>query len=190
MNKNRYYLSSICWNVISVLTSGALLQTFLLEKGLSEQTVGFYFAAFQLLQLLILFLCSGLLDRMKNIISTTALVHLLDLPLLILLLVLCFVPYSFPVPVFLCGLVCYIAIGLYNILTYKIPYHVIDMKDYGKVLGKSGFLGSGFTLLLSLLLIFLQKKDRVFFCHEGYLCGRHSGSFAVCYPHFGHEAGQ
>lgn len=163
MNKYKYYATYILWSAISVLTSGALLQTFLLEKGLSEDVVGYYFAAVQFLQIIIMLFFSPLMDRVRNVIRTTALIHLLDLPFFALLFAICFLSGgNFLIPVFACGLVCNIAIGLYNILSYKLPYHVIDMKDYGHITGVSSVLGGVFTLLLSLLLTFLQQAAGYF----------------------------
>lgn len=163
MNKVKYYTTTVLWNIISILTSGALLQTFLLEKGLTEDTVGYFFAAVQFLQIVIMLFFSGLMDRVRHVIRITALIHLLDLPLFVLLFAMCFTAGGdYTAPVFLCGLICNVAIGLYNILAYKLPYHIIDMKEYGHVLGVSSLLGSFFSLLVSLLLTFLQQAAGYF----------------------------
>ena len=59
---------------------------------------------------------------------------------------------------YLTGIISNISFGLNNVLAYKFPYHVIDMKDYGKIVAYSGIIVGIISTLITLLLSFAQKN--------------------------------
>ncbi len=155
--KSKYIINNVLWTLISTVIIGAMLQTFLLEKGFSEEKVGQYVSIMQFVQMAVIFIFSRYVDRVKNIIKLTASSNLMYVPLLVLMSVMCFKGSSF-VLMMVFGITAYIAVGLYNVLAYKIPYHIMDMQNYGKWTGISGGIAAAFMLALTFSLSMLQKK--------------------------------
>jgi len=156
--KTKYIVNSILWTLISTVVSGAMFQTFLLEKGVSEDRVGSLVSLMQFVQLVVILVFSKFIDRIKNIIRTTAVSHLLYLPLFVLMAVLCFGKSINITALTVTAVIAFIAVGMYNVLSYKIPYHIMDMKNYGKWTGSSSFFAAVFMLILTSLLSFFQNK--------------------------------
>ena len=71
-------------------------------------------------------------------------VHILDVPLCLFLLVLCFLTFTDLSPVYtvllLVGGIYSISVGINNVLVYKLPYHIMDMKYYGRYISISSAL--------------------------------------------------
>jgi hypothetical protein len=65
------------------------------------------------------------------------------------------------------GAIYCVVIGAYNILSYKLPYAVMDMRDYGRLSGLSSALGGGASLLVSLLLTALTGAIGYFTAMRG-----------------------
>ncbi len=159
MNKMKYFLRTIFGTVVSTVIAGSVLQTFMLEKNISEDSVGLYFSIMQAVQILTMLLFSKQADRMKNIIGASGVVYLLFVPFILVLTGLCFFDFGgILLLIMVFGLVANFSFGLSNVLTYKIPYHIMDMKYYGSWTGFAGVLSGVVTLLFSVLLTFLQKK--------------------------------
>lgn len=156
--KTKYIVNSILWTLISTVISGALFQTFLLEKGISEENVGNLVSVMQFVQLIVILIFSKFIDRIKNVIQTTAFSHLLYLPLFVMMIILCFSRNTYFVPFVVCAVIACIAAGLYNVLAYKLPYHIMDMKNYGKWTGSSSVYAAIFMLIVTSLLSFSQNR--------------------------------
>ena len=165
-NKIKYYAHQVLSSLIILLTSGAVLQTFLIEYGLSEQQVNVYSSVMQIFQVATILFFSKIADRAKNIIRMSALMRLFELPMVILLFVLCFFTEISVTPVlviiFALGLLYNFSMGSRSVVDYKLPYNIIDISDYGKVTAFGGILIGIFSVLFSLALSFFQSKTEYF----------------------------
>lgn len=165
-NKIKYYAHQVISSLIILLTYGAVLQTFLIEYGLSEQQVNVYSSVMQIFQVATILFFSKIADRAKNIIRMSALMRLFELPMVILLFVLCFFTEISVTPVlviiFALGLLYNFSMGSRSVVDYKLPYNIIDISDYGKVTAFGGILIGIFSVLFSLALSFFQSKTEYF----------------------------
>ena len=132
-NKIKYYAHQVLSSLIILLTSGAVLQTFLIELGLSEQRVNVYSSVMQIFQVATILFFSKIADRAKNIIKMSALMRFFEIPLVVLLFALCFFTDMNPtlaiVLIFALGFLYNFSMGSRSVVDYKLPYNIIDIKD-------------------------------------------------------------
>ena len=99
---------------------------------------------------------------MKSIVKTLVKSHLLDIPLCLLFVYLCFVRIENMTTLFVliivAGAFLSIATGIHNVLAYKLPYLIIDMEYYGTLLAVSGALIGIFNVLFTVISQQLQMK--------------------------------
>ena len=161
-NIKKLYLSSIVWNLILMVAGGSILQTVLLETGLSEDRTNQFFAIMQFVQVGTIILSASYADKVKNLIKTYAHCHWLTIPLILSLILLCTFRLTIRPAVYVgllaTGIFFNIAVGLANIFSYKVPYLIMDMNQYGKVIARSGVLIGVFCFLASTLLSSLQTR--------------------------------
>lgn len=166
-NKIKYYAHQVLSSLIVLLTSGAVLQTFLIEFGLSEQRVNVYSSVMQIFQVATILFFSKIADRAKNIIKMSALMRFFEIPLVVLLFALCFFTDMNPtlaiVLIFALGFLYNFSMGSRSVVDYKLPYNIIDIKDYGKITAFAGILIGIFSVVFSLALKFFQSKTEYFF---------------------------
>ena len=159
-NPLRYFISYTTNGLVVMMTTGSVLQTFLLENGMSEERTGTYFSIIQALRVLTIFLFSGVSDKIRPVIGVSALSRALCLPFTVFLLFLPVLPAGFPFFVMLLlAVTTFIfsaAQGAYSVIAYKLPYHIIDMKNYGRFMSISGILSGGVCLFGSWLLSYMQ----------------------------------
>ena len=143
-NIRKFYIYSVLWSIITLVTSGSVAQTFLLEFGFSEENVTVFVSVMQIVQVLTIFLFSKGSDGVRSVVKTMASVHILDVPLCLFLLALCFLTFTDLSPVYtvllLVGGIYSISVGINNVLVYKLPYHIMDMKYYGRYISISSAL--------------------------------------------------
>lgn len=165
-NKAIFCAMSLLHNLLLLMLDGAILQTFLIECGFSEEATGLFFSLMKLLQVAVILLFSQIAERVRRVKRAIALHHLALLPLSALLLALARAEgtegITSAILLYLAGTLFCVAIGVYNILYYKLPYSIMDMAGYGRVCGIAGAIGGGATFLLSLLLAFLQGRHGFF----------------------------
>ena len=158
----KYYIHTTLWSIITLVVSGSMAQTFLLEYGLSEEKVTSYFSIMQLMQIFTILLFSKRSDNLKSIVKTLVKSHLLDIPLCLLFVYLCFVRIENMTTLFVliivAGAFLSIATGIHNVLAYKLPYLIIDMEYYGTLLAVSGALIGIFNVLFTVISQQLQMK--------------------------------
>ena len=104
---------------------------------------------------------------MKNIIKVSALIPLFHLPLLFTMMFFCIkggTPDVIYFAVFASGTLAALFYGLHGVLSYKLPYKIMDIKEYGRILGLSGvFLGLFSTLFSFIMSYFTGSKSYDFF---------------------------
>ncbi len=145
-NKVKYIAAEVLNCFTYLFVGGALWQGLLLYIGCTADKIGTLSGIGYATQTLSMGLGLILCDRLKKPIRAMA---LCDLPISLfffsILFFLCVGSAEeqivFPI---LAGLVIvyYAAFGFKTILAYKIPYLIIHMEDYGKLLGRSGFVSN------------------------------------------------
>lgn len=158
MNGNKYklYIYTAAYNIAVNLMSGSVLQSFLLEKGISGASVSAFFAVLQAVQVLAMLGISGYIEKSQNIIKMFFWLILLQICFTFGLVVFCFdaVPKKeMFVIIYVLGVIGNIFQGICMVLSYKIPYYIMDMKDYGYLTGISGAVcgvtGTAFSFFLT-----------------------------------------
>ncbi len=166
-NKIKYYIQQVLTHLIITATSGAVLQTFLMEYGFSEQRVNIYTSVMQILQVAVIILFSKFVDRTRNVIKLSAVMRTFEIPFLIILLVLCFFTglnkNTVFIVLFAFGALYAISMGTRSVIEYKIPYNIMDIRDYGKITSFCGVLIGIFSVGFSFLLSLLQSSTEYFF---------------------------
>jgi hypothetical protein len=158
-NLQKYYAYTVLWSILTLVTTGSAAQTFLLEYGLAEERVTSFFSVMQLIQLATIFLFSRSSDSVKSVTGSLTRAHLMDLPYILLLVVLCFVGLELGTVyglLMVVGCIFSVSVGLNNVLSYKLPYQIIDMHDYAKFLSVSGALTGICSVVFSLLSHYTQ----------------------------------
>lgn len=132
-NHTLFCLHTVFYRLLILVLDGAVLQTFLLECGFSEENTGYFFSAMKLLQVLAILLLSRVADRATHIKRDIALAFWGTLPLVLWLLMLSFRPALLNgegmLLLYFAGAVYRVVIGVYSILSYKLPFTVMDMRD-------------------------------------------------------------
>ena len=170
-NHTLFCLHGVFYRLLLLTLDGAVLQTLLIECGFSEEKTGYFFSVMKILQVAAILLLSRAADRATHIKRDTALLFIGTVPLALLLLSLSFMPSLLDgggtVLLYATGAIYCVVIGAYNILSYKLPYAVMDMRNYGRLSGLSGALGGGASLLFSLFLTALTGAIGYFTAMRG-----------------------
>ena len=157
-NETKLHIQWILNALIVFVLNGTLLQTFLLENGLDEQTVTFSLSVLQILQMLTIFLFSRAVDKMRRLKTLTAISFLICVPLNVYFIYLSFIPgANTPVPFLILGTAFNVFLGLYNVISYKFPYSVIEIERYGIFTALSGLFCGVISFLASLGIVALQS---------------------------------
>ena len=159
-NQTKFHINNTCWGMISMLTTGSVLQTFLLENGLQEDTTNVISSVMLGFQLLTILIYSNYVDRQKDVLDANRKVYYLYFPLPVVLTLMCLLPGHTPwwlwaLMLLSCALL-NIGIGFSNVLCYKFPYKILDMRKYGNVMSVDGIISGIFCLALSSLIPVLQ----------------------------------
>ena len=155
-NEWKYYAERGLTAMAHVLTAGAVIQTFMMEQGISEQAVSNYTAILNVVQVLIMLLLSARMERVRNVVRYYGLTACAQI---LLLLVLTYFSLNGALAadikyavILVAGVATNIFYGINVILTYKLPYHVLDMHLYGKIMGKSGIISGTASMTFSAVL--------------------------------------
>lgn len=158
MNNNKYklYTNTAAYNIAINLMSGSVLQSFLLERGISGAKVSAFFAALQAVQVLAMLGISGYIEKSKNIMKMYFWSILLQICFTFGLTAFCFdvVPKKEMFTIIcVLGVISNIFQGTCMVLSYKVPYYIMDIKEYGYLTGISGVVsgvtGTAFSFLLT-----------------------------------------
>ncbi len=165
-NSTIYYLQSAATGIVSLLVTNSMIQAFLLQSGISEERVALYLTVMQVVNALVTFLLTFFIDRIKNILKLHSYLAFSQIALFATLLFFSVnqnadVSFKF-FAILTAGCVSNIMAGINGVLGYKIPYHIIDINDYGAVSGKCGVLVGVTGTLLSLLISFFQANFNYF----------------------------
>ena len=136
-NIKKYCIYTTIYNVGFTFCTGAIMQTFLMQVGFSEQQVYILNSLMQIMQVAMMLVLTFLSGKIKRVKAVTSISYL-SLSLLTAVLLMGainpeLIKRGYVIAVFIASGISYVGVGLYNILSYCLPYYTIDMKDYGKM---------------------------------------------------------
>lgn len=160
IKKNNFCLcvSTVLHSITLLILNGSILQSFMLETGIAEKKVTMFVSLLQIIQCVFMIICSGRMDKVKNVIKATALLPLMFLPMYGALLLFCFFPqFSTDITfltILVMGILFSIGISLYTIVVYKLPCHVLNMDSFGRISGIAGLFCGIAGIAVSTLMTF------------------------------------
>lgn len=161
-----YYFKSIAYVCANFLATGAIIQTFMLENGVSESRVSFYVSLTQIIQTLTMLFLSRTMERIKNIFKALALSYSIYVPFFVVMLFVCIKNEIKPdikfMIIFCVSIFLSISYGITNTIVYKLPHNIMDMKFYGKIQGQAGVFSGFVSMLLSVSMSFFVRKFAYF----------------------------
>ena len=162
-NELKLYTSDALYQAVLLIATGPLLQSFMLEMGMSADVVSRLVSVFQVVQGAIMLLCASLTERIKNVTKVCAI--LVSNPLCLLLVMLFYgitgAENALPGAYFMVlagGCLTNVLLGVYNVLIYKRPYHIMDMRDYGRITANGSVYIGVVGMLISFFLTFCMGK--------------------------------
>lgn len=165
-NIRKYYLRYVLYYCGYCLISGSIVQSFMLESGLTGAQVSVYTAVIQFVQAAAMLFLGPVLEKRRDIIRVNAEAGLGLLPLFIAMLILCCLTglstdlkYALLLSA---SVIAYIALGVIGILEYKIPYRIIRMENYGRVVSLAGMVIGITSLVCSSLFTFFISRFNYF----------------------------
>lgn len=161
-NEAKQYCSGAMLSIMVYMLGGAILQAFMAECGVAEEKIGIFVSVMQIVQICMITLLSPLMDRIKRVLAVNALFPLLAIPTVVLCVYLCLdrsVGADNAFILFMCaGVLWNVAYGIYSVVTYKVPYHIIDMKYYGRLMSRGGAVSGFVGVVFSMILTYMQGR--------------------------------
>ena len=160
LNEIKLHIQGALQSLIVLALGGTLLQTFLIESGFSEENVTVLLSVLQIIQIVTIFGFSSIADRLRGYKNIMAFAIFAALPLTVYFIILSFSPGNAGGTFWFLalGAIFNIYLGINNILSYKLPYAVMDMSRYGIYNSVSGVVIGSLGFGVSVLLSFLQSK--------------------------------
>ena len=161
-NSFKYTLSQVFYVCTGLLTAGTVLQTFLLELGLDEQTIAGFESIMLAVQSLSMFVFARTIEDKKDIRGIYATTTLFSDIMLLPMLMLCFIGVKSLGLAF--GVICMFTLinrvlgGVKIVSMYKLPYQIIDMKNYGRLTAISAIASGICAVLFSTLITVLNRR--------------------------------
>ena len=160
-NTIKYISFEILIIITGLLTAGTVLQTFMLESGFDEQITSYFEAFIMVVQSASMLLFSGFVERKSNIKGLLAKSVIFANLILLPMLLFCFNRNIKGVVVFavMCifAFVSKISLGIENVAVYKLPYQILDMGKYGKVIALSSICGGICATVFSYVIMSVNK---------------------------------
>ena len=158
----KYCIFTTIYNVGFTFSTGAVMQTFLIQVGFSPEQVYILNSLMQIMQVIMMLVLTFLSGKIKRVKMVASLSHL-SLSLLTGVFLLGainpeLIKNGYVIAVFIVSAISYVGVGLSTIISYCLPYYTIDMKDYGKMTGISTAIAGGVSFLASLVYSLLLLK--------------------------------
>ena len=160
-NNTKYLIQSTIYSTALLMIAGSVIQSFLLENGMSETVVTAYLSVVQIVQVSVMLVLSLVIDKIKNVLRVFAWTQILQLSLFLSLAFLCVaggmhITFKYLL-VFFTGIVTNIIQAVYNVVCYKAPYHIIDMTEFAKITGKQGVIIGLSGIIVSAVMSFMTS---------------------------------
>ena len=156
-----YYLFGASVNVIMIFSNGAIIQAFLALIGLLPDQIGIYSFCVYATQMIALIISSFCVDKIKNIPKTTA---IFTLPSLLFFAIMIFLSIFDQIEINSMFVITLIACSFWNFfygliiaVYYKLPYYIVDIAEYPRVLNSLGIIRNTLGVLISGMFVFLTK---------------------------------
>ena len=161
-NEKKAYIYSALYNIGFMFCTGAIVQTFFLQIGFSEQQVYLYNSLIQAAQVVMMVLMIFISPRIKKVKLVMGLSQLPLGTIAIILLIAAISPSSvsnfYVVLIFVLSVLCNLGVGIYMVIAYCIPYYTIDMSKYGRFLSLQMVFTGAATFAFSSLHTFIISK--------------------------------
>ena len=173
-NLIKYYTYLGLYNIMTLFTSGTILQVFLNWKSLSSEEISLIISFGFLMQTFGIGVSTFFADKIKNVSKVVA---IFNIPLVLFPMLLLYLSaenvlntasvLALIMPVYAIFSFC---IGVNATLGYKLPYHITDISNYGTISSVSGIisnlLGISSSFVFVLLTGVFEYRKVIFF---GYL---------------------
>lgn len=173
-NYSKYITSQVVNSCMNIFITGTVLQTFLLESGVGEHAVSVFESTVLILQSLVMTISSGMVEKIKNPVNsyavTATLRGIIMLPMLLLCVVRGMPARQVFIVIVIFKFISTLFEGVYAVVCYKLPYHVIQMKDYGRLSALGGLMGGVFATVLSASVAYLTDRIGFFNGTKYVLC--------------------
>ncbi len=136
-NNCKFYIRNAAYFMALYLVSGAVLQTCLLDAGVSSARVGVYTSACSAVNILVSVVFAQLSDRTKRLIPWFIFLMLALAGASLLFLFVYRLGFAL---ILLLGAVQTVLVALKNLFEFKLPYHVLDMREYNSVQARDGII--------------------------------------------------
>lgn len=164
MNNNKYILQSTLYSMAVLLITGSVIQSFLFENNISESRITLYISVLPAVQVAAMLVVSLIINRIRNVVKVMAysigLQIFMFFPLIYFSI---FTDYTVSlkyIVIFVVSIAVNIVQAVYNIISYKAPFHIIDMSEYDVITGKIGVaLGIGGISLSTVMSYFTARYD-------------------------------
>ena len=153
-----YYICQAGYGCVNLIALGTIFQTFMLECGISEANVSVCVSVIQVVQTVSMLSLAKFAENVKNIFLSVAIslfAHTLPLGAMLFISVNNGVSVGFKyILLFATGLILSLFMGIYNILSYKQPYHIMKISEFGKHTALAGVISGILCALVSALISF------------------------------------
>ena len=138
------YLINALYNILSLVITGGIIQSFLLENGVDAGRVSVFVSVMQMAEIGAMVLLAPFFEKKENLFKLGSIFYLFLLPVPVAMTVISLVR-EFSVDVrflimMVTGFITYMGIGLAGMNGYKIPYKIFDLNDYGRLCAVSGMI--------------------------------------------------
>ena len=161
-NVKKYYIITTLYAIGFMFCSGAIAQGFLLKMGLSDSQVYTYTSLIQFAQVAVMVLMTFLSSTVKRVKRVSGISYMSLVALAVVFLIGALNPTmggsSYANLVFVVAAICYGGLGVYMTMAYVLPYHIIDMKDYGRITSMGAVFSGGTSFALSFLHTFVLTR--------------------------------
>ena len=157
-NNLKYYLKTSLYAISHMLSTSAVIQIFMSNSGIDTKTIGIYTSITHIVSVLINLFAAKYIDAIKNIKKIIG--------IFFALIGACMIGFIIPSVVsdpelrltlakyimLPRGILQYIFISIYSIMSYKLPYKIMDISHYGTIAGISGLISYAASFIVSLVL--------------------------------------
>lgn len=161
-NETKSYISGALYNAGYMFCTGAIVQTFFLQIGLSDQQVYLYNSLIQMAQVFMMVLMIFISPRIKKVKQVMGVSYMSITAIAVILLIGALSPTLvdniFIIILFSVSVVCNLGVGVYMVLAYCLPYYTIDMSRYARFLSLQMVFTGATTFALSSLHTFIVSK--------------------------------
>ena len=164
MKKNipLFYLQQVAFSLTQIIAFGTIFCTFMLESGISDTEISLCTSIFQVIQTATMLLVSRLAENKKIVLKGVGICcfsYALVMAAMLFLSINKNVPVNTSYVILLTvGSVVSLFVGLYNVLCYKQPHLIMDIKNYGKIIGQIGVISGLLGIAVSTAMSFLCKN--------------------------------